>query len=291
MAAPAGTGVTWIEVSVSVLPRQSDRAGDLLLRYCPQGFAEAGARHRRLLRVYLPSNAAGRLLLTHLRRDLVRVVAPVTIEDRPVVDDHWLGAWKAHARPIHIGRLTVLPTWMAGARVRGRTLVRLDPGMAFGSGEHPSTQLCLAAIERQVRRGVTVIDVGTGSGILAIAAARLGARRVLGIDNDPVAVAVARENVRANRVADQVSIRDGDNLARVRLRADLIVANLTADALPGIVAEVPRRLVPGGRFVGSGFGAARVPEVERTLAVAGLCPIRVDRLRGWRAVHAVAASR
>jgi ribosomal protein L11 methyltransferase len=138
---------------------------------------------------------------------------------------------------------------------------------------------------------MTVIDVGTGSGILAIAAARLGAARVLAIDSDPVAVAVASQNVRANHVADRVHVRAGVGLARVRLRADLIVANLTADALPGILAGVRRCLGARGRFVGSGFGAVRVNGVMRAMALAGLRPIEVDRLRGWRAVHAAAPRR
>ncbi len=282
--------MTWIEVSVSVRPADAERAGDLLLRYCPQGFSETPARHRRVLRVYLPLSPGSRPLLTRLRRHVTRTITPVTVRTGRVEDTGWVRAWRAHARPMRIGRLLVLPTWMRPAeRASGLTLMRLDPGMAFGSGEHASTQLCLAAIERYVRRGTTVIDVGTGSGILAVAAARLGAPRVLAIDTDPVAVAVAGHNVRTNRVADRVYVRSGVGLVRVRRRADLIVANLTADTLPAIFDGVRRCLAARGRFVGSGFGGARVKDVMRAMAGAGLRPVQVDRLRGWRAVHAVTA--
>ncbi len=287
---PTGAGVRWLEVAVSVRPAQTERAGALLLRYCPQGFSETVARYRRhVLRIYLPGGAVSRSALHRLRRDLARTVEPAAIETRVVEDTVWVAAWKTHARPIRIGRLTIQPSWMPGRRARGQTVVRLDPGMAFGSGEHPSTQLCLAAVERHARKGVRVIDVGTGSGILAIAAARLGARRVLAIDSDPVAVAVARANVRANRVAGRVRVREASGLARVRFCADLIVANLTAHLLPAILRDAARCLARGGQFVGAGFGMARVTELERAMAAAGLRATRVEHLRGWRAVHAMGA--
>lgn len=290
MDAFTGTGMKWLEVAVTVRPTQAGRAGDLLLGYSPQGFSDTAARHRRrVLRIYLPGGSISRSALPRLRRDLARTVGRVAIATRGVEDTAWLDAWKTHAGPIRIGRLTIQPSWLPGRRARGRTVVRLDPGMAFGSGEHPSTQLCLAAVERHARRGARVIDVGTGSGILAIAAARLGAGRVLAVDNDPIAVAVARANVRANHVAGRVRVRRGSGLARVRLRADLIVANLTADLLPAIVRDATRCLAPGGRFVGAGFGTSRVAEVQRALAEAGLRATRVDHLRGWRSVHATAA--
>lgn len=282
----------WTEVSLRVAPSIAEWAGDLLLRWCPQGFAESTDRRGRLrvLRAYLPVGAAGRAALVRLRRDFRRARVPVPVTSRVIRDSGWAGAWKAHARPIKIGRLTVVPSWMPNRAGRGRTVVRLDPGMAFGSGEHPTTQLCLAAIERHMRGGATVIDVGTGSGILAIAAARLGAARVLAIDNDPVAVAVARANVRANRAGSRVSIRTAAGLARVRLRADLIVGNLTAESLPGILADCSRCLRPGGWLIACGFSNVRAGEVREHVTAAGLRVMATERLRGWCAVHAAAVA-
>jgi ribosomal protein L11 methyltransferase len=214
--------------------------------------------------------------------------ARVTI--RAVPDRAWREAWKRHARPVRIGRLTILPTWWKDAGVGRRVTVRIDPGMAFGSGEHPTTQLCLAGLDRQVSPGMTVIDVGTGSGILAIAAAWLGAARVLAIDNDPVAVAVARQNVRANRAGGQVTVRLAGTLGRLRPPADLIVANLTAQTLPPVLAAARRCLRPRGRFVASGFGTAKAGEVSAAMRTAGLRPVAVERRRGWCAIHAVLRS-
>lgn len=292
----------WIEVAVRVARSRVDLAGDLLLRHCPQGFSEGADDRdgRRVLCAYLPAGAAGRTALGELKRALSRAAVAggrpeasaraaarrATVRARVVTDAEWADAWKAFARPINIGRLTVQPTWMARPAAGRQTVVRLDPGMAFGSGEHASTQLCLHAIDRYVGNRATVIDLGTGSGILAIAAARLGAARVLAIDNDPVAVAVARANIRANRVARQVVVRRGQGLARVRSRADLIVANLTAEILPSILPDVPRCLTPGGRFVASGFSGSRLAGVRAQIVKSGLRVVATGRLQEWRAVHA-----
>jgi ribosomal protein L11 methyltransferase len=238
-----------------------------------------------VLRAYLPRSARGRVALAALRRQL-RALPCARVSTRVLRDTPWHEAWKAHARPLAIGRLRILPTWWPAPRDRS-LVIRLDPGMAFGSGEHPTTQLCLAALERYARPGSVVVDVGTGSGILAIAAARLGARRVIAVDHDSVAVDTARRNVRANRVASTVAVRLARGLPRRRTPADVIVANLTAQTLPPVIGAARRHLRPGGRLVASGFGAGAVRDVQAAMIAAGLRPIRVEALRGWRAVHAL----
>lgn len=282
--------MTWLEVSINVRPSQVEPVAAVALRYAPRGFAEepGGRGRRRVLRLHIAAGPAGRAVVWRLRRDLRSVAPEARLAFRTVRDAGWRDAWKAHARPVTIGRLTVVPAWWPRSPAPDRVGVRLDPGMAFGSGEHQTTQLCLAAIERHLRPGATVIDVGTGSGILAIAAAKLGAARVLAIDNDPVAVKIARSNARANGVGGRVAVRLAGDLGRTRLRADLIVANLTAQTLPGILRGASRRLTPGGRFVGSGFGPTGVRQVVRELSAVGLRVTHVASLRGWRAVHAVA---
>ncbi|MBI3998168.1 MAG: 50S ribosomal protein L11 methyltransferase [Armatimonadetes bacterium] len=276
----------WIEVSVRVMPSRVEAAGDLLLRHCPAGVAEITEGRRRVLRAYLPSSASGRRSAAALARALAPLASHAGT--RVVTDAGWARAWGEGARPVHLGRLTVQPRGSPYRPGRGRVVVRLDPGMAFGSGEHPTTQLCLRAVERYVRPGITVVDLGTGSGILTIAAARLGAARVLAIDNDPVAVQVARANVRANRVADRVTVRRGEGLYGVRISAGLMLANLTADILPSVLRDAVRCLAPGGRLVACGFGSPRVSEVRTRLRAAGLSVVGTERLRGWCAVHAVA---
>ena len=135
----------WLEVSVRVPSSQADLAGDLLLRFSPRGFSEApdGATGRLVLRAYLQASAAGRTALRHLKRTLLARMRQAAVRTRLVRDDNWAEAWKAHARPIRIGRVLVLPTWLDRNATPTRAIVRLDPGMAFGSGEHASTQLCL----------------------------------------------------------------------------------------------------------------------------------------------------
>lgn len=274
-------------------PALVETAGDALRQVAPAGFAEHRlARGRRRLVAHLPMGASGRAALLRLRAALRRVArrgpgrGRLALTARVVDDAVWRDAWRRHARPVRVGRLTVQPPWMPPPA--SGAVVRLDAGMAFGSGLHPSTRLCLSALDRYVRGPSTVVDVGTGSGVLAIAAARLGAGRVLALDHDPVAVRVASANVRANGVRDRVEVRRASGLGSVRRRADLILANLTADDLCLLLPVVPARLRPGGRFVGSGLGPSRVPQVVRAAGDAGLRVIEVVRWRGWCVVHAVA---
>jgi ribosomal protein L11 methyltransferase len=268
-------------VAVPVRPAQVDAAGAVLLRHVPAGFAEVRRRQRTLL-AYLPASAAGRATLRAVRGAL-RALG-LRARARLVSPAQWLAAQEAHRRPVRIGPVEIQPSHWTAPPAGGRVAVRLDAGMAFGSGTHPSTQLCLRALSG-LSRGARVIDVGTGSGILAIAAARLGATRVLALDTDPVAVAVARANVRRNGLQRRVRVRRGDG-GRMRARADLVLANLTADDVARLLPRVARCLRPGGCAVLSGFGYGRAAEVAAAAARCGLRVERVARLRGWAAVHA-----
>jgi ribosomal protein L11 methyltransferase len=281
--------VVWTELAIEVRPSQVERVGAALLRDCARGFSEIPVGRRRVLRAYVAPGRPARRTVGRLRRALRDLRPPGRITVRRVSDTLWRDAWKAQARPVRVGRITVLPSWWDGGAAEGHLVVRIDPGMAFGSGEHATTHLCLEAVDARVRTGHSVIDVGTGSGILAIAAARVGARRVIAIDNDPVAVAVARANVRTNRVGRWVAVRLACTLRGVRVRANLILANLTPETLQPILADAVRRLRPDGLLVGSGFGAGRVRGVARAMRAAGLEPIEVRRRCGWCAVHAVVA--
>jgi ribosomal protein L11 methyltransferase len=159
--------------------------------------------------------------------------------------------------------------------------------MAFGSGVHPSTRLCLRALVRRFRTAAgspTVLDIGTGSGILAIAAARLGAARVWARDIDPVAVAVARKNVRTNGVARIVRVVRGTGVGPRHIRYHVIVANIIAETIAALLPHVRASLAPGGVFIGSGIVDDRLDEVLRAGAAAGLAPAGVLTSGEWRAV-------
>lgn len=192
-----------------------------------------------------------------------------------VPDEDWSEGWKKDFRPLDVGRVRVRPSWIDEPVPPGRVEVVLDPGMAFGTGTHPTTSLCLAALSELLadRPGAAVLDVGTGSGLLAIAARKLGAGRVAGNDVDPVAVSVARENARANGVeAELVS----DPLERIHGEFEVVVANILANTLVELAPLVAGKVAPGGTVLLSGILAPQADEVRAAYAALGLDP-RPDR--------------
>jgi ribosomal protein L11 methyltransferase len=198
-----------------------------------------------------------------------------------VADAAWAENWKAHFPPLAVGaRLYVHPPWVTEIPA-GRLGIELDPGMAFGTGHHASTRGCLRLLdaEARVRSLRRVLDIGTGSGILAIAAARLGAEKVWGVDTDPDACAVARENARINRVDDRVHI--GTSLAAVSGRFDVVLANLFAPQLIELAPRIAAFLVPDGLAIGAGILSAEASAVEMAWARVGLRPGARDEEDGW----------
>ncbi len=245
------------------------------------------------LRAYFAMPAQRDGVAAMLRRRLAEfprlglAATPPELRIDEIAADAWESAWKEHFRPFRVGRrILIVPSWETPAPEPDDIVIRLDPGMAFGSGLHPSTQLCLVALEERVRSGAAVADVGTGSGILAIAAARLGAVSVVAIDDDATAVGVAAANVAGNGVADRVTVVEGDLLSPLSSPVDLLLANLTADALAQIAAAVPSRLRPGGLIVASGIIEGALAGVADVFRRAGL---RLEAPRAqeeWRALVA-----
>ena len=173
---------------------------------------------------------------------------PAEVSCRIVSEESWEHAWKKYYKPVRVTeRLIVCPVWEKADPGQGGTVIRLDPGMAFGTGTHATTQMCLRLLEKHLRPGDRVIDVGCGSGILSIAAAKLGAGSVLAVDLDEVAVRKTRENAGLNGVQDRVSVRTGDLLEGVTEEADLILANLLAPIILRLARDLCRVLRPGGR--------------------------------------------
>lgn len=206
---------------------------------------------------------------------------------REVHDEDWANAWKEHFHPVKIGeRIVIKPTWRTYEADPADLIIELDPGMAFGTGTHHTTAMCIGMLEEVVEPGQVVFDVGTGSGILAIAAAKLGAASVSAIDLDAVAVKVAEENVAANKVEDVVSVSHGDLLTGVTGQADLIVANIIADIIIRVLPDVPGRLKDGGVFISGGIIAERLPDVTEAILACGLTPDKVMEEGGWVTVMA-----
>jgi len=195
----------------------------------------------------------------------------------PVPDEDWSVAWRAHVRSTRVGRLWVGPPWETPPA--DAVSLHIEPKMAFGTGDHPTTALCLAAVDAYLAShpGATVLDVGTGSGVLALAARRLGADRVVGVDTDQVSVALARENAAANRV-EGVEL-SATALAGVPGRFDLVLANILANTLIELAPELAAHT--GDRLVLAGVLGAQAQEVARAFEAQGLEPAGTARQGDW----------
>lgn len=204
---------------------------------------------------------------------------------KAVADEDWAETWKEFFHTEKIGARTVIkPTWEEYEAGAGEIVAELDPGAAFGTGQHATTALCIRALEELVRPGMTVFDVGTGSGVLAIVAAKLGAKRVEAVDFDPVAVRVARENVRQNDVEDIVRTGQSDLLKSVEGRADLIIANIIADIIVRLFGEVEAHLAPDGTMLLAGIIEDRLQDVVEAAALHGFAVEKIEQEKGWAAV-------
>ena len=204
---------------------------------------------------------------------------------KAVADEDWAETWKEFFHTEKIGARTVIkPTWEEYEAKAGEIVVELDPGAAFGTGQHATTSLCIRALEDLVRPGMTVFDVGTGSGVLAIVAAKLGAKRVEAVDFDPVAVRVACENVRQNGAEDVVHTERSDLLKSVAGEADLIIANIIADIIVRLFGEVKGSLAAGGTMLLSGIIEDRLADVVEAAGQHGFSVEKIEREKGWAAI-------
>lgn len=197
-----------------------------------------------------------------------------------VEQEDWQNAWKQYYHAMEIGRrLAIVPGWETYET--DRTVITMDPGMAFGTGTHETTSLCLETLDELVKGGERVLDIGTGSGILAIAALKLGAARAEGVDIDPMCVRTAGENAQRNGVADRFTVLVGDLSDKASGTYDLITANIVAAAILSLAPAVPALMKDGGRFIASGIIDERREEVLAGLEAAGLRPLEVKEKRGW----------
>lgn len=186
-----------------------------------------------------------------------------------VNEEDWENNWKKYYKPAKVGdRIVIKPVWEEYEGEEGDIIVELDPGMAFGTGTHETTRMCIKALEKYVSKDSTVFDIGTGSGILAIVAAKLQAAKVIGVDLDPVAVKSAQENVKLNKL-DNIEILHGNLLDVVEGKADIVVANIIADIILILMDDVKKCINKGGWFISSGILKDRKEEVAEKLTGAG----------------------
>lgn len=298
----------WIEVSMEVDGEAAEAVADVLQRYGHQGVAieqagfyietwedEVPPAGRLTVRAYLPEDERAETAKQQLEEALWHLgkLYPMPTPQYKVIDEEdWAEAWKANYHPLRLGRhLFIRPLWIEQSGEPGDIVIALDPGQAFGTGTHPSTQLVLEAAEDLLENwpGAKVLDLGCGSGILSIAAVKMGAAQVLALDTDPIAVRATQENAAANGVADQITAQTGslDSLIHAATRFDLALVNILAKVIVGMCKQGLGNVIrPGGVGVFGGIIQEQADEVETALRSTGLTPYKRRFSGEWVVIEA-----
>ncbi len=305
-------GCPSVEVTITVSPTAVDLVSTLLFESGASAVAVMEGAWPRL-RTHLPDDPALETSLARVRSYLASLrsegfdLGPATLMCRRVHDAGWATRWKEFFRPLRIGRrLVIRPSWERTPKKEDDIVVELDPGMAFGTGQHPTTRMCLELLEealerfrvhspglsgrnlkttnyelRTMNRHPAVLDLGTGSGLLAIAAFRLGAGTVLALDTDRVACETASENIRRNGGGGRIVVKQGSLELAGRRTFDVVLANLTAEGLMGLAPCLARSLRPMGRLITSGILRKQERVVAARFRQCGMALEQVRRGSGW----------
>lgn len=254
----------------------------------------ARSRTTGIIHIYISPDANPTEAIAFLQERLASAGIAYQVETAAVKEEEWSTAWRAYYHPTHIGRrLVVCPTWEEYLPAEEEVVLRLDPGMAFGTGTHDTTRLCCELLEQNTAPGCRVLDMGTGSGILSIAALKLGAAKAVGVDIDPVAVRTAKENAALNGfLSDRFTPVSGDLVRDSRLAEqigagyDIVCANIVADVIIALLPAVYRHLRDGGLLIASGIIAPRAQEVRAALTSHGFQIEENCETEGWCALTA-----
>jgi ribosomal protein L11 methyltransferase len=298
----------WVEITAEADPEAVEAVSEIFARHAYGGGVAIEEPFRQdddgdnftidagrpvVVRAYLPADERAPDTVRRLEEALwhlsqMRYVGPLHVAER--LEEDWANAWKEHYDVHCLGRhLVIRPSWRPYTPRPGDVVIDLDPGMAFGTGLHPSTQLTLVALEEEVRPGMRVLDLGAGSGILTIAALKLGAAHVVALDVDDVAVSAARGNFARNGLDGAVTLGLGSlgtDAARELGTFDLIAANIIARVIIDLAPEFYRHLASGGRLLASGIILDRLPDVLAALTRAGLTITGQDTAGDWVGVRA-----
>jgi ribosomal protein L11 methyltransferase len=221
----------------------------------------------------------------HKLKDFGIDIGEGLVELSQVDEEDWANEWKNYYKPTKIGKnIVVKPTWEEYEKEESDLIIELDPGMAFGTGTHETTSMCMVELEKYVNENSKVFDIGCGSGILAIAAAKLGAKEVLAVDLDEVAVTVSKENVKLNNVEDIVDVKHGNLMDVVNDKADIVVANIIADIIKILAKDVANFMKEDAVFISSGIIHAKVDEVKESLIENGFEIVNVESLGEWNVI-------
>ena len=256
----------WIELSVVADSELIDPLVQIFDRYSKNGVVLENvgenieySNNATKVRTYLKSDTDYEIVFNQI--DIgVRLLAHVgevsELSKRVLNEKEWHESWKKHFSILEIGKtLAIVPSWLKSKKVNRKIVIELDPGMAFGTGHHPTTRMCLEMLETLVKPCHTVLDLGCGSGILSIASAKMGSEKVIGIDNDETAIKVARENIKINGIGDSVSISNGSvpNKNIDKYSNDIVVANISSKVILDLSKEITEYLKPKGYLLISGF--------------------------------------
>lgn len=203
-------------------------------------------------------------------------------------EEDWANNWKRYYKPFKVGNSIVIkPTWEEYNKENNEEIIiEMDPGMAFGCGTHETTSMCIEHIEKNIKNDDTVLDIGCGSGILSIVAAKLGAKKVTGIDLDKAAVKVSQENVKLNGLDNKISIYHGDLISQENEKVDVAVANIMADVILILLDDIEKVLKKGGIFIASGIIQDRYSEIEEKILEKGFSILEKTEMSEWVAVTA-----
>ena len=286
MSGGGGSRRRWWAVRVVVPDRLADELAGSITGGALGIEVEVDGPGRAIFSVYLETEADARVAAERVRRVLGALLGPEDPPGVPVVetveDDRWVERYQERLRPLPLGtRFVVLPPDAEDPPEAGRIAIRMVPGRAFGTGEHATTRLCADLLEKRVSPGSLWIDVGTGSGILAIVAARCGARRVIAVDVDPEAIVVAREWIVRNGVAAAVDLRASGIGPLSGTAADGVVVNVSGAYLEGDAAALAGMLKVGGALVASGFPTGELGDVSSALQAAGFRETTRTETEGW----------
>ncbi|MFC7783221.1 MULTISPECIES: 50S ribosomal protein L11 methyltransferase [unclassified Rossellomorea] len=285
----SGASGVVIEDPAELIKEREDMFGEIY-QLNPDDYPSEGV----LVKAYLPVNSFLGETVDEIKQGITNLVTydidigENKVEISEVNEEEWATAWKKYYHPVKISdKFTIVPTWEDYTPVHSDELIiELDPGMAFGTGTHPTTVMCIQALERIVKEHDTVIDVGTGSGVLSIAAAQLAADNVRAYDLDEVAVRSARLNVKLNKVQQTVTVDENNLLNGVTGQADVIVANILAEIILRFTDDAYELVKPGGFFITSGIIQPKKQEVRDALETAGFIIEEIMVMEDWVAIIA-----
>ncbi len=275
----------WIEITIKTKEEAEDSIFNLLKEIGARGVSleEETKKNLTLIKAYFPEEINLHETLSHIKEGLKLIsnyldLGMEEVEIRYLDEEDWANSWKKYYKPVEIGRVVIVPSWER-YEAMDKIIINIDPGMAFGTGTHETTILCILAMEELLKPGMDVIDVGTGSGILAITAKKLGAHRVLAIDIDDIAVKIARENAILNRV--NIEVIKNNLIEGIYEKFHLILANINADEIIKLSKDIKRIMRENSYFIASGMIKDKVKDVEKAFEENNLKVIDIREKNSW----------